>query len=153
MTRFDPSLYISRLVVQRQSHVVYDERFHLGVNVIRGENSSGKSTILNLIYYSLGGELVEWSEVALLCSRTIVEVQLSGKVATLSREISDKPNQPMEIFGGHYENSLTAPRGEWMRYPYRRSASQESFSQALFRNLGMPEVLSDTTGNLQFIKY
>ena len=148
MIRFDPSLLINRLVVQRQAHTVYDECFHLGVNVIRGENSSGKSTILNFIYYALGGELLEWSEVALLCSRAIVEVRLSGMIATLSREVSGKPSQPIEIFGGSYEDSLTAPRSAWMRYSYRRSASQESFSQALFRLLKMPEVLSDTTGNI-----
>ena len=148
MIRFDPSLFIDRLVVQRQAHIVYDERFHLGVNVIRGENSSGKSTILNFIYYALGGELLEWSEVALLCSRTIVEVRLSGMLATLSREVSNKPSQPMEIFGGSYQDSLKAPRSAWMRYPYKRSASQESFSQALFRLLKMPEVLTDTTDNI-----
>ena len=50
MTRFDPSLIVTRLIVQRNEYFVYDENFHAGVNVVRGENSSGKSTVLNCIY-------------------------------------------------------------------------------------------------------
>ncbi len=65
MTRYEPSLVVTRLVVLRNQHRAYDETFHEGVNVIRGENSSGKSTILNCIYYGLGGDLADWSETAL----------------------------------------------------------------------------------------
>jgi ABC-type uncharacterized transport system ATPase component len=72
MMRFDPTLIVKRLVIQRKELAVYDEQFHLGVNVIRGENSSGKSTILNSIFYGLGGDLTEWSEVALLCTRVVL---------------------------------------------------------------------------------
>jgi hypothetical protein len=148
MMRFDPTLIVKRLVVQRNDVSVYDEQFHEGVNVVRGENSSGKSTILNCIFYGLGGDLADWSEVALLCTRVVLEVELNGKVATLSREISSSIGQPMDVFGGDFESSLTAPRAEWVRYPYRRSPSQESFSQALFRLLGIPEVANDISGNI-----
>jgi hypothetical protein len=148
MMRYEPSLVITRLVVLRNQHQTYDETFHEGVNVIRGENSSGKSTILNCIYYGLGGDLADWSETALLCTRVVVEARFNGLTATLSRDISSETGQPMEIFGGPYEASLTAPRSEWIRYPYRRSASKESFSQAIFRLLAIPEVASDVSGNL-----
>lgn len=148
MTRYDPSLIVTRVVVERGRHVAYDERFHEGVNVLRGENSSGKSTILNFIYYGLGGDLAEWSETALLCTRVVVETLLNGQPATLSREVSDQHGQPMEIFGGDYDTAVKSPRSEWVRYPYRRSANLESFSQALFRLLGIPEVASDVSGNL-----
>jgi hypothetical protein len=72
MTRFEPTLVVTRMVVERIDRAVYDERFHEGVNIIRGENSSGKSTILNFIFYGLGGDLSDWSEVALLCTRVIL---------------------------------------------------------------------------------
>jgi AAA domain-containing protein len=146
--RYDPTLIVTRLVIQRNEQSVYDERFHDGVNVVRGENSSGKSTILNCIFYGLGGDLTDWSEVALLCTRIFLEVQLDGKPATLSRAISKTSGQPMEIFGGDYDASRLAPRAEWTLYPYRRSTSLESFSQALFRLLGIPEVASDISGNI-----
>src|SRR3954470_24511086 len=112
MMRFEPTLIVTRLVVQRGERAAYDEAFHEGVNVIRGENSSGKSTILNLIYYGLGGDLADWSETALLCSRVVVEVEISGKVATLSRDISKNTGQPMQIFGGAYLASRSVPRQE-----------------------------------------
>lgn len=146
--RFDPTLVVTRLVVERNEQVAYDELFHEGVNVVRGENSSGKSTILNFIFYGLGGDLADWSETALLCTRVIVEVRLNGNRATLSRQISKQAGQPMEIFGGDYETARTAPRTEWKHYPYRRAQSQESFSQTLFRLLGIPEVASDISGNV-----
>ena len=148
MTRFDPTLILKRMVVERGDYVAYDEQFHNGVNVIRGENSSGKSTILNFIMYGLGGDLTDWSETARLCSRVLLEVELNGNTALLSRPVSPERGQPMEIFGGDFETSQRAPRDEWIRYPYARSPSKESFSQALFRLLGYPEVASEISGSL-----
>lgn len=148
MTRFDPSIVVRRMRIERGSRIAYDENFHTGLNIIRGENSSGKSTLLNFLFYGLGGDLADWSEVALLCSRVIVEVTINGKTATFSREISEENGQPMEIFGGSIGMALEAPRAEWIRYPYKRSATKESFSQAIFRLLQMPEVTSDVSGNV-----
>ena len=148
MTLFKPALRVQRLQIERANQVVYDEEFHAGVNVIRGENSSGKSTIINSIFYGLGGDLSKWSDAALRCSRIVTEVNLNGRVATLSREISPQSGQPMDVFGGTVEQARDAPRSEWLRYPYRRSASRESFSQALFRLLEVPEAIGDESGNI-----
>ena len=54
----------------------------------------------------------------------------------------------MEIFGGPYDLAQRAPRAEWSWYPYRRSESRESFSQAIFRLLGLPEVRNALSGNV-----
>src|SRR5690242_10380571 len=149
MTRYEPTLIVTRMVVERADKIVYDELFHAGLNVIRGENSSGKSTVLNFLFYGLGGDLTDWSTVARLCSRVILEVSLNGNKATLSREVSDSGTmQPMDIFGGAYADSIKAPRSEWIKYPYRSGANRESFSQALFRLLGIPEVSSDLSGHI-----
>lgn len=148
MTRFDPSLSLRRMVIEKGGSSVYDERFHAGVNIVRGENSSGKSTILNFIHYGLGGDVHEWSETALLCDRVTVEVFISGKVVTLSRLVSNAQLQPMEIFFGPFEESTRASRAQWERYPYRRSEHRESFSQVLFRLLEVPEAASEDSGNI-----
>ncbi|MER9644733.1 AAA family ATPase [Mesorhizobium sp. M0239] len=147
--RYEPTLIVTRVVVERGKLVVYDEKFHEGVNVVRGDNSSGKSTVLNFIFYGLGGELGDWSAVARLCTRVIVEARINGRIATLSREISETSGQqPMEIFGGPFELSLGAARSEWVRYPYKTTNNRESFSQAIFTLLGIPEVSSDLSGNI-----
>ena len=148
MMRFDPSIQLRRMIIERSGKSVYDEAFHSGVNVIRGENSSGKSTILNFIFYGLGGDLTDWSGVALLCNRVLLEVELNGKKATLSREISRERGQAMDIFAGDIASAKIASRDEWTRYPYSRSASKESFSQALFRLLAFPEVANEVSGNI-----
>lgn len=148
MTQFEPVLIVRRLIVVKGAKPVYDERLHPGVNVIRGENASGKSTILNFIYYGLGGDLTDWSTAALLCSRVYLEVELNGMVVTLARDISKTAGSPMDIFSGAYELSLKQPANAWNRYPYRRSLTTESFSQALFRLLGMPDVSLEVSGNI-----
>lgn len=148
MMQFEPVLIVRRLIVVKGAKPVYDERLHPGVNVIRGENASGKSTILNFIYYGLGGDLTDWSTAALLCSRIYLEVELNGMVVTLARDISKTAGSPMDIFSGVYELSLKQPANAWNRYPYRRSLTTESFSQALFRLLGMPDVSLEVSGNI-----
>lgn len=122
--------------------------FHPGVNIIRGENSSGKSTILNFMFYALGGDVAEWSEHAQLCSRTYAEVELSGKVATLCRNVVKAKGQAMEIYPGRLSESLGAQRAAWSRYPYARTEERDSFSQALFRLLRIPEAASEQSGNI-----
>lgn len=148
MTQFKPTLIIKRLVITRGTHRVYDEEFHSGVNVIRGENSSGKSTILNFIFYAIGGDLGDWSDVALLCNETWVEVEFNGTPATLRREIDSNTMKPMWVYGGRFEDAATAAIASWHKYPYRRSANVESFSQALFRLMGMPNVATEGSGNI-----
>lgn len=146
--RIEPSLVLRRMVVARGSSIAYDESFHNGVNVIRGENSSGKSTVLNFVHYALGGDVSEWSETALLCDRVVVEVSFNGSVATLSRLVVSKEQQPMEIFFGSYVDSLSTQRSEWQRFPYRRLQERESFSQVIFRLLNIPEAANEDSGNI-----
>jgi len=148
MTRLDPSIFVRRFVIERDGYAAYDEKFHEGVNIIRGENSSGKSTILNFLFYGLGGDVSEWSEHAQLCSRTFVEVELNGNVATLSRAVAKARGQAMEIYPGPLSEAVRATRASWKRYPYARSADNEGFSQVLFRLIGIPEAASEQSGNI-----
>ncbi|MEO1190275.1 MAG: AAA family ATPase [Pseudomonadota bacterium] len=150
MILFEPCLIVKRLVVKRRISVAYDEIFHLGVNIIRGDNSSGKSTILNFIFFGLGGDLSkdDWSEHALQCDFVWLEVEFNGRPAVLRREIDVNSQSPMEIFGGRYEDSEKAPIDEWRKYPYSRSKNKESFSQAMFQLLDMPDVAVEGTSSI-----
>lgn len=82
------SFFVNRLyVLTTEGKVAYDEEFHHGVNIIRGENSSGKSTITHLLFYGLGGEYTHFVNEVRQCSRVMVEVSIDGATLTLSRPI------------------------------------------------------------------
>ncbi|WP_182422198.1 ATP-binding protein [Aureimonas sp. ME7] len=133
--------------MKREAHVVYDASFHPGLNIIRGENSSGKSTVLDFLFYGLGGDLNDWREAALACSDVTLEVLLNGQPAVLSREISQSSGRPMRILIGSLADAM-AGQAEWGLYPYKRSLNKESFSQVIFRLLGMPEATGDANSNV-----
>lgn len=135
------------MVVKREAHSVYDAKFHPRLNIIRGENSSGKSTVLDFLFYGLGGDLTDWREAALACSEVILEVSLNGHPAVFAREVSETSGRPMRIFLGSLEEAENAA-SSWSIHPYRRSPSKESFSQVIFRLLGMPEATGDANSNI-----
>ncbi|TYC80063.1 AAA family ATPase [Stappia sp. BW2] len=141
MTLFRPNLEVVDLTIFRRGQIVFSESFHTGLNIIRGENSSGKSTIMDFIFYGLGGDLLEhqWRESALLCDTVMMGVKLNGKNVTLQRDVEQKSSQPMKIYFGPSSEALKSSGEGWERYSFRRGKS-ESFSQIMFRLLGLPEV-------------
>jgi hypothetical protein len=152
MTRFDPSLYLQRLIILKDGRRAYDEEFHRGLNVIRGVpaegNSVGKSTIADMIFFALGGDLTSWKTEAESCDEVYAQVELSGSSVTLRREISRQGLQPMWIHFGDFETASAQGLEGWQRYGYSRSSDRESFTQVLFRLLGMPEVPAEAGSNI-----
>jgi hypothetical protein len=148
MTEIKSFLMLKRLVVYSGEKVAYDESFHVGLNIIRGENSSGKSTILDFIFYVLGGEVAMWKDAASKCTAVSAEVDINGVVLTLQREVSSIGRRPMEIYYGPLEESKLHRFKDWKVFPYSSSSDAESFSKILFRLLGYPEVTADLESNL-----
>jgi hypothetical protein len=122
--------------------------FRRGVNIIRGSNSSGKSTITDFIFYVLGGDFTAWKPEAERCDYVMAEVSVNGSVITLRRHITAKARQPMEIFWGDYSSAKSSALEGWQIYPFQRGSEKESFSQVLFRALGLPEVSGDFDSNI-----
>ena len=148
MTLLSPTIRVNRLIVFQGGHRALDIPFHPGVNIIRGRNSSGKTTVMDLLAYSLGSENMPWKPEASQCTDVVVEVQLNEGVACFRREISDDAMRPMAIFWGACDDALSAGAHQWERYPFRRSDHQSSFSQAIFNALGMPIAQGDGASNL-----
>jgi hypothetical protein len=140
------------MVVTKAGQRAYDEHFHAGVNIIRGVpgegNSVGKSTIADLIFYGLGGDLTSWKDEAALCDLVIIEVRADGTSLTLRRQISQAALQPMSIYFGDFETSQRSGTDGWQVFPYTRHGDRESFTQVLFRVLGMPEVPAEAAANI-----
>ena len=139
MTLIKPQLSIQRLIVLKDGKPVFDENFHDGINILYGQNGSGKSTIVDFIYYSLGGVIQEWKNEAKLCDTVYNQVSANGISITLRRDISDNKKQHIDVYFGSYDSLQQISSSEWKRFQYARSESKESFSQFFFKTLGLPE--------------
>lgn len=147
MMPFKPFLIVKRLVVTKGIKRAYDESFNTGVNIIRGKNSSGKSTISDFIFYGLGGDLIKLKNEARTCDFVYTEVNLSGKIYTLKRAIKEGGRQGMDICSGNFDITNTANNTDWIRYPYNAN-TKESFYQAIFKELGIPYSKSDDKNSI-----
>ncbi|MBF0760193.1 AAA family ATPase [Dysgonomonas mossii] len=144
-------LKLNSLLVTKDGKEVYFEEFHSGVNIIRGDNSSGKSTISNFIYFIIGGDFSNWLPEAASCDFVYAEVTLNGAVATFKREITQKSLQPMSVFWGTIDKALSSSFEGWKNYPYsRRTPQTESFSQIIFKALDFPLISSDNEESITF---
>ncbi|NKF23613.1 AAA family ATPase [Solimonas sp. C16B3] len=126
---------------------VYDERFHEGVNIIRGHNGSGKSTIADFIFFILGGEFDDWKDAASRCDEVQAEISAGPTTLTLRRS-TDSKLAPIDVFFGDAEAAMRHALEGWERFPIRRRGTHDSFSQLLFRNLGIPEAQSEKASNI-----
>ncbi len=151
MTQYNPFLKLNRLsIFTHEGKSAYDESFHDGVNIIRGHNSSGKSTIGNFIFYVLGGDFKKWTKASLACNDVYAEILVNTEPITIKRTVSTSGNQPMSIFWGTYDEAIKSASEGWQIFPYRRSekSNKKSFSNALFLSLGFPELRGDIDSNI-----
>lgn len=149
------NLFLRRLIiVTDENKCAYDETFHRGVNIIRGQNSSGKSTILRFIFFVLGGTYQDFVPEALRCSHVVAEIETNGKILTLKRYLDKteegdrcKKDIPMYMYLGGIEDYKADQRPKyekWHKYGYRSSSETRSFSNVLFQMMGLPEFKADS---------
>ncbi|AZO53627.1 MULTISPECIES: AAA family ATPase [unclassified Mesorhizobium] len=129
--------------------MAYDELFHRGINIIRGENGSGKSTIADFIFYGLGGEFDRWKDAARNCSAVRIEVETEHSILTLHRAVGSK-QEPILVYYGSLEESLDKGIDDWQRVPIRRPPSglDLSFTQIAFRAAGIPDAPNAANSNI-----
>lgn len=136
------------MVYTNSGMIAYDEVFHKGVNIICGDNSSGKSTITHLIFFALGGEFNDFVPEARECQVVYAEIEANGTILTLKRyiEINERTQNinsriAIHIFWGNFEESLNPPPQKyWQKYEYNTTPKKKSFSNVLFEILNLPEV-------------
>jgi hypothetical protein len=140
-------LLVNRFVVCKSGQFLYDQEFHSGVNIIRGVNGTGKSTIVDLLSYVLGSVITEWTEEQLGCDWVMAEVALNGILFCLKRDISETGKAKMSIFEGEFNDAMNNVNG-WTQYSISRSEQRHSFSQQIFELLGLPRHKTDDSNNL-----
>lgn len=149
MTQYNPTLKLNRLIIfTKDGKIAYDEFFQDGINIIRGQNSSGKSTIANFIFYILGGDFKKWTAAALRCGDVFAEIEVNEAKITLKRVVSENGSQPMSVFFESYEKSKSLGSEGWQIFPYKRSENKKSFSNTLFLALNLPELKGDVDSNI-----
>lgn len=148
MTLFKPTILVNRLIVVKDGRSVIDTSFHAGLNIVAGQNSSGKTTVIRFIAYALGSENINFNQIAQLCDEIYLEIAANDTVVTLRRNVSRQLMQPLSIFWGNMEAALGAGQTMWQLYPFKLSKSKESFSQVLFRLLQMPELRGEGGSNI-----
>lgn len=145
------TLLIERLVIIKSGLHVYDELFHKGVNVIRGDHSVGKTTILEMLFYVLGGEIKEnqWLYPADKCDDIYCQLRINKNIFTIKRKIEKGTIPPILIRSGAYDEDEENVE-TWKSYGSRRNDSENkmSFSQQFFELLGWDNHKSDDYANL-----
>lgn len=139
------------MIFTNEGKVAYDERYHKGVNIIRGDNSSGKSTITHFIFYVLGGAFGEFVPEARKCSSVYAEVEMNDAVFTIKRYIEVGENDgginvkaPMYFYWGELDESLSPPPDKnWQKFGYNTTDNVKSYSNVLFESLNLPVVKGD----------
>ncbi|UVM45606.1 AAA family ATPase [Pseudomonas brassicacearum] len=149
MTSNSSTLFVQRFLVIKSGRAVYDQNFHLGINIIRGDNSIGKSTIMDLLFFGLGGDLREerWNKEAAACDSVAIQIEINNYILTISRTIDPASKPPMQFFSGDYESSQKN-HTEWVQYGVMRTANKHSFSQQIFELFGWPHHQTDDNSNL-----
>ena len=140
-------LRLNCLQIVRRGRLVYDQTFHEGVNIIRGQNGSGKSTIADFIFFVLGGEFDDWKDAAGQCDAAQAEVETPRGKLTLRRHVTTA-QEPVLVYFGSMTDALKNSLEGWERFPIRRQANRESFSQVMFRSLLIPEARSEGASNI-----
>ena len=142
-------IQIQRLkVITRNGETAYDENFHKGINIIRGENSSGKSTITHLLFFGLGGSYADFVIEAKRCQYVYTQIEINKCIITLKRELKLSEDNHVNskigltIFWGEMDDAL-ADSCESNYFGYCETSKIKSFSNALFELMDMPSVVGD----------
>ncbi|MCS2609174.1 hypothetical protein [Halomonas dongshanensis] len=144
------TLFVNRFIVKKSKKNVYDQVFGKSVNIIRGTNSIGKSTVMDLLFSCLGGDVPEdrWNKEAKSCDQMIAEIEINGHIITIERAIDPGSKPPIYFFSGTLLDSLKASRDDWQRYGLNRTDNKLSFSQQFFDLLNWPHSQTDDYANL-----
>ncbi|MCH7337105.1 hypothetical protein [Acinetobacter sp. NIPH 2699] len=136
---------INKMIVFQEGKCALDINFLEGLNVIYGKNSAGKSSLLDVLIYSLGGEDINFTPIVQLCSVVYTEVEINENFITIAREINNKQREGLSIFYGKILDAISADKSEWHNFPYNSYNDKFGFSKIFFDYLNYPETVSSET--------
>lgn len=98
-----PSLIVHRLILAGITGN-YEATFKTGLNIVHGSMDSGKSTILHMINYCLGGsnKKILYDEVRAKVRSIFLELSLNGKTYTIERPLLEQKSA-VKVYSSTYD--------------------------------------------------
>lgn len=140
MSKNSPSLIVRKLYIKGRNNN-YVVNFNSGLNIIYGDSDTGKTSILNLIDYLLGGKKVDlYDELEYNAEECFLEVALNGKVFTIKRDIYNNKKY-IDVYQAPFEGSNNIFPIQYKPF-YDNKTDEEVgyFSDFLLESLNIPSV-------------
>jgi len=118
----------------------YRVTFHPGINIIYGDADTGKSSILRLVYYLLGGKQIKIDEeISSSVKYAVLEITINGAPYCISRDIFN-PTRDIDVYSCKYsEISNTFPE-KYKSTITKGDDQNKSLSEFILEALELPAV-------------
>lgn len=118
----------------------YRVAFHPGINIIYGDADTGKSSILRLVYYLLGGKQIKIDEeISSSVKYAVLEITINGTPYCISRDIFN-PARDIDVYScKHSEISNSFPE-KYKSSITKGDDQNKSLSEFILEALELPAV-------------
>jgi len=138
-TENSPYIFVKKIIIHGLD-TSYEAKFEDGINLIWGDMDCGKSSILNLIDYCLGGsnDTLTYGEILAKGRVAYLEVDLNGNVITFERPILDS-SAPAKAYRVPY-SSISTTYPVILSVDSKKSLPDGWISDFILDALGIPKV-------------
>lgn len=118
----------------------YTIPFHPGVNIIYGDIATGKSSILRLVYYLLGGKQIKLDEEILSSVKyAVLEIFINGSPYCISRDIFN-PSRDIDVYSCKYTEIYNSFPDKYKSSVSKADDQNKSLSDFLLETLDLPSI-------------
>ncbi|MBB5321886.1 AAA family ATPase [Marinobacter oulmenensis] len=115
--------------------------FHPGVNIIYGDADTGKSSILRLVYYLLGGKQIKLDkEITSSVKCAVLEISINGNPYCISRDIFNS-GRDVDVYSCAYSDISRSFPDKYKSSVSQSDEENKSLSEFLIEALGFPAVM------------
>lgn len=118
----------------------YRVKFHPGINIIYGDADTGKSSILRLVYYLLGGKQIKLDEeISSSVKYAVLEIAINGIPYCISRDIFN-PSRDIDVYCCKHTEIQNSFPEKYKASITKGNDNNKSLSEFLLEALELPAV-------------
>ncbi|RAJ92926.1 ATP-binding protein [Aliidiomarina maris] len=118
----------------------YRVKFNPGINIIYGDADTGKSSILRLVYYLLGGKQIKIDEeISSSVKYAVLEITANGKPYCISRDIFN-PDRDIDVYSCKYSEISNSFPEKYKSSIAKGDDNNKSLSEFILEALELPVV-------------